>query len=225
MNDENFDDNQRMPPILTPRQRQVRETLQNVETKKWPLSEWYRGALRVLDDDHNPDRFSQAACSLRELMEKLSEVYGRKKRKWHDFEGKRRKIYERWRNDKKRYSCDWEGEKIDSELNKTLGLMEEYLEQNDKTPSRREQVRKGLQIDDPMFDRLPPDVQQRVQQERQKKGKEIEKVWGRLNKYVHHEIKEKSEESFFKELLKTLEEVILGLNTEANQREIEEILK
>ncbi len=74
MNDEIFDDNQRW---------QVLETLQNVETKEWPLSEWYRGALHVLKDVDNPDRLSQAACSLREVVYKLLDmgIYIQKKNK------------------------------------------------------------------------------------------------------------------------------------------------
>ena len=74
MSNENFDKS------LTSRQQWVLETLKVLETfksvkgKKYPMSEWYYGALRVLNDVHNPDRFSQAANSLREVMEKLSEI-------------------------------------------------------------------------------------------------------------------------------------------------------
>ena len=38
---------------------------------KYHLKQWYLGALDVLDNQNKPDRFSQAAYSLRELMEKL----------------------------------------------------------------------------------------------------------------------------------------------------------
>jgi len=38
------------------------------------LSEMYHGAIRVLGDQENPDRFAQCAHSVRELMEKLPEI-------------------------------------------------------------------------------------------------------------------------------------------------------
>ena len=65
-----------MPLKLTDQQRAVLEALQDKETKKYPLSNWYLGALYALDNPHNPDRISHAAHSLRELIEKLPRVVG-----------------------------------------------------------------------------------------------------------------------------------------------------
>ena len=65
-----------MPLKLTDQQRAVLEALQGKETDRYPLSNWYLGALYALDNPHNPDRFSQAAQSLRELIEKLPRVVG-----------------------------------------------------------------------------------------------------------------------------------------------------
>ena len=62
------------PLVLTPRQQQVLEALKDKETEEYALSKWYLGALYTLDNPHNPDRISQAAQSLRELVEKLLEV-------------------------------------------------------------------------------------------------------------------------------------------------------
>ena len=57
---------------LTPKQKQVYEFLKtSSRDSEYFIYKWYLGALYVLDNPHNPDRFSQAANSLRELMEKL----------------------------------------------------------------------------------------------------------------------------------------------------------
>ena len=58
------------PLILNPQQRAVLDALKSKETEKYPLSQWYLGALYALDNYYNPDRISQAAQSLRELLEK-----------------------------------------------------------------------------------------------------------------------------------------------------------
>ncbi len=57
---------------ITPRQRDIYRRLKNHrDTKQLCIGEWYLGALYALDNPYNPDRFPQAAHSLRELIEKL----------------------------------------------------------------------------------------------------------------------------------------------------------
>ncbi len=57
---------------ITLRQREIYCRLKNHEvTKQFCVDEWYLGALHALDNPRNPDRFSQAAHSLRELIMKL----------------------------------------------------------------------------------------------------------------------------------------------------------
>ena len=63
------------PLVLTSRQRAVLEALKSKETEKYPVSEWYLGALYALDNPYNPDRVSQAAHSLRELLSKNSGLH------------------------------------------------------------------------------------------------------------------------------------------------------
>lgn len=62
------------PLVLTDQQRNVLEMLQNKQTEKYRLSEWYLGALYALDNPYNPDRIAQAAHCLHELIEKLPRV-------------------------------------------------------------------------------------------------------------------------------------------------------
>ena len=70
-NDQNFLTRGYSPKLkLTPRQKDVYSRLKNhKDTEKFRFSEWYLGALYALDNPYNPDRLSQAAISLRELIE------------------------------------------------------------------------------------------------------------------------------------------------------------
>ena len=71
---QSIENNVSKPLVLMPKQRDVLDALKSIETKKYCLSDWYLGALHALDSHHNPDRISQAAHSLRELIEKLPRV-------------------------------------------------------------------------------------------------------------------------------------------------------
>ena len=74
MNNGNENPVEPAPFRLSQRQLEVVQALQSRETEKYRLSQWYLGALYALDNHYNPDRISQAAHSLRELMEKLPRV-------------------------------------------------------------------------------------------------------------------------------------------------------
>ena len=74
MNDGHENHRQPIPLKLTPQQEDVLRALQGRENERYPLSQWYLGALYALDNDYNPDRISQSAQSLRELIEKLPRV-------------------------------------------------------------------------------------------------------------------------------------------------------
>ena len=60
-----------MPLELSAQQRAVVAALQRHDSDRYPLSRWYLGALYTMDNRYNPDRWSQAGQSLRELLEKL----------------------------------------------------------------------------------------------------------------------------------------------------------
>ena len=74
MNDGTENPREPAPFRLSQRQLEIVQALQSRETEKYRLSQWYLGALYALDNHYNPDRISQAAHSLRELMEKLPRV-------------------------------------------------------------------------------------------------------------------------------------------------------
>ena len=74
MNDGNPSPGKPGPLRLSPQQQDVVQALRSRENERYPLSEWYLGALYAVSNHHNPDSIPQAAHSLRELMEKLPRV-------------------------------------------------------------------------------------------------------------------------------------------------------
>ena len=65
---------EQQPLRLTSTQRDVLQLLSQKDTEKYPLSNWYLGALYAIANTNNPDRFPQATHSFRELLEKLPRV-------------------------------------------------------------------------------------------------------------------------------------------------------
>jgi hypothetical protein len=152
------------PLVLTPRQQQVLEALKDTETEKLPLSQWYLGALYALDNPNNPDKISQAAQSLRELLEKLTQVVPgigiqtKPSSEKSTFQKKRSNIEKHILAYKESHLGDWEGQTIDSDLAKGLTALEEYLELN-KQPNRAEKIAKAMTGFDPMFNQLNSPIQ------------------------------------------------------------------
>lgn len=208
-----------MPLVLTGQQREVLDALKGKETEKYPLSHFYLGALYALDNNYNPDRISQAAQSLRELLEKLPRVvremdsHGHS----HDFKGMRRGLHDRLSKDKMRYNGEWKGEEIDAKLDKTLRKIDYYLELNQQ-PTRREAMQLTIAAIDPMAGQLDSQI-------RQAKRDELHKLWGILEGFAHHKSKPDIEE--FIQCLGILERIVFDLLapiTAQDQNEIQEIL-
>ena len=181
------------PLVLTRWQRQVLEALKGKETEKYPLSEWYRSALYTLDNPHNPDRVSQAAHSLRELLEKLPLVVEgidiQRRPSGHvgsGFPQIRSGIEKHISTYKERNPGDWNGQEIDNDLAKALKIVEKYLELN-KRPTRRQQMQKAVAVIDPMVDRLDSKIQET-------KRNQLLNLWQRLERFAHHNSKPDEEE-------------------------------
>ena len=195
------------------------EALKDRDTEEYPLSRWYLGALHALNNEQNPDRISQAAQSLRELLEKLPRVVlglgiqgGTS-----DFVGMRRSIIKRILKDKNRYSKGWLNEKIDAPLAKTLKKMVRYFELNQQ-PTRKQQIQTAVAALDPMSNRFDRKTQE-------KKRDEFNNLWQRLERYAHHKTYPNLEE--FGSCLKDIETAVFDLLapiTAENQKEIQTIL-
>ena len=210
------------PLVLTPWQRQVLEALEDTETEKYPLSKWYHGVLYVLDNPHNPDRISQAAQSLRELVGKLLEVVPgigiqtKSSSEKSTFQEKRSKIEKRLLAYKASHLGNWEGQAIDSDLAKGLTTLEEYLELN-KQPNRAEKITKAMTGFDPMFDRLNSQIQE-------EKQKQLKNLWRELEGFAHHSSKtEEKLRRCLEELEKTVFYLLAPI-TAQDQTEIQTIL-
>ena len=219
MSDISPNQEQPTPLVLTHEQRAVLEALKSKETEEYPLSKWYLGALYALGNPHNPDRVSQAAQSLRELVEKLPRVVREGGVQGNTpFAELRRDIHERLLRDKERYTGAWEGKEIDGQLTKTLEKIDRYLELN-RHPTRKEQVQTAIAGIDPMVRQLDRNI-------REKKRDTLHKVWRSLEGFAHHRNLPDVEK--FRECLEELERTVFDLLapiTAQDQREIQSILK
>ncbi len=207
------------PLVLTPRKREVLDALGNRETKEYPLSQWYLGALYALENHYNPDRVAQAAHSLRELIEKLPRVvHGSDvKVKGPNFSDMRNNINKRISKDKEHYSNGWKNEKINTHFAKTLRQIVTYFELNQQ-PSRREQIQQAVVTIDPMINSLDSGV-------RDRKLNQLYRLWQRLEGFTHHKSNPDFEE--FSNCLKELETIVFDLLapiTAQDQQDIQTIL-
>lgn len=166
-------------PEMTELQREVLDALRNKQTDKYPLSSWYLGAICALQNEDNPDRLSQAAHSMRELLEKLPRViHEQTVVRQPNFKEDRRRIYELWCSDKEIYKGKWVFKTVNRRFNKTLQEIDNYLEANQR-PDRKEQIRLALAKIDQMAEMFDPVIQK-------EKSEKIRKIWGDFEKFAHH---------------------------------------
>ena len=205
---------------LTQRQQDVLRVLHSRENERYPLSQWYLGALYALDNYHNPDRISQAAQSLRELVEKLPRVVLESDLQVSSYNvpENRREIAARMANDQQRYPEGWTGKLVDPQLGETLEKASIYFEKSQQ-PSRREQVHMAVVGIDPMANQLDVEILK-------SKRDRIYRVWQQFEKLAHHggtpDVRE------FTNWLEVLEQEILDLLapvTAQDQQEIRSILE
>ena len=113
---------------LSLRQQEVLSALRSRETSRFRISSWYLGALYALNNPYNPDRISQAAQSLRELVEKLPRLFDTEAPIGSQgLKGMRDSLHSRFEKDKKRYEQGWRDKRIDGQLDKTLRRIDRYL--------------------------------------------------------------------------------------------------
>ena len=207
------------PLVLTSKQQEVLEVLQSKQTEKYPLADWYIGALYALNNQYNPDRVAQAAHSLRELLEKLPWVIHGNivQANTSRFANMRDSMNNLMLKAKKRYPEGWKGGQINKGLAKTLNILEGYLELN-RQPNRRERIQQAIATIDPMGDRLGNDLQI-------KKRNKLFNLWEVLEDLAHH--KSDPDIAEFKNCLKELENTMFDLLapiTAQDQEEIQTIL-
>ena len=207
------------PLVLTPQQQEVLDALGNRETEKYPLSQWYLGALYTLENHNNPDRVAQAAHSLRELLEKLPQVIHESDVHVNSskFKEMRIKINKHLSRAKNRYPEGLKGKQIDEDLDKTLIEIENYIELNNK-PDRRERIKQAVANIDPMVNTLDTEIQKA-------KRDQYHDLWRQLEGFAHHKSRSSVEE--FSNCLKELETIVFDLLapiTAQDQQDIQTIL-
>lgn len=207
-----------VPLELTGKQRQVYEVLQEKVINGHSLGDWYLGALYALRNRHNPERFSHAAQSMRELLEKLPRTIDESAvAKTADFKGLRSGIIARWEKDKKHYLNGWKDQLITSHFDKTLRKIDSYLEKNQQ-PTRREQIHSAYKKSDPLDYVLGQDIQE-------EKRKRFADIWKQFEASAHHG--SHSDERDFAKILSEAEDLIVDLlasNTAPNQQTIKSVL-
>ncbi len=220
MNDGNENQREPMPLSLTRQQQDVMLSLQSRENERYPLSQWYLGALYALDNHFNPDRISQAAHSLRELVEKLPRVITESDLQVDSYNipENRRDVAVRIANDRQRYPEGWEGKLIDPILGETIEKASIYFERSQQ-PSRRDQVQMAVVGIDPLANQFDAKILT-------SKRDGIYRIWQRFEKFTHHGgppvVKE------FTDCLELLEIAVLDLLapiTAQDQQEIRSILE
>ena len=187
---------------LSHHQRAVVEALQIHQDERYPLGDWYLGALRALHDARNPDRVAQAANSLREVVEKLSRVVPGPGAVISNYDhiSQRRNILDRLRQAQQRYGAGWLGIKVDSGLAQTLDLAVTYFEKSEQ-PSRRQQQAIAISAFDPLDHRLVS----RASGSRRKALLDLDRA---LNPFAHHE---RSDSNEFGRVLEAFEVLVFDL--------------
>lgn len=140
---------------LDPRQRTLQERL--VE-KKPSLAKTYLGALMVLSDENNIDRFSLAAHGFRELMEKFPNYANISTRPSASMGNKIVDLKKVWQ--KAKGSCCWQNDMwngdIDGKLRELLENIDELFKWHEASiPSRAEIAKETFRKIDPSHRSIP----------------------------------------------------------------------
>lgn len=192
-----------VPPALTPRQREVFEILSTKNSQKYLLADWYRGAIYAACSTYNPDRFSQAAQSLRELLEKLPRVFVESETQMSkpNLKEMRAGLYSRLRSDKERYEGEWNGKIIDADLAATIQGVDEYLRLS-QMPTRGEKIHSLIGKNDPMHTVLDKRI-------RGEKFRRFHSAWEFFEGLAHHGT-QTDEEKFWQQL-SLVERIIIDM--------------
>ena len=190
-----------IPLQLTRQQQDVMRALRSRENEKYPLNQWYLGALYAIHNHNNPDRISQAAHSLREIAEKLPRVVGENAINSYNNQEDRRDLAARIADDQQRYPAGWEGKLIDSELGKTIEKAVVYFKGTQQL-SRKEQVQRAVMDIDPLASQLNDRILN-------SKSASFHKIWQRFEKFTHHGSTPDDRE--FTDCLEAFERIILDL--------------
>lgn len=173
-------------PELSSSQQRLWDCLRSLRMDKLPFDQWYLGALYALENPMNPERFSQAAQTMRELLEKLPKAVKQLvlvEESKVDFTQLRSTLIRKYDQAKSGYPDGWLGKQIDVPLDSSLQSLDEYIKASNKgKPSRSQKVIELVYHSakkDPLY---KPNEQLIVEQRKIR----IEAIWKFFEKVAHH---------------------------------------
>lgn len=198
-----------LPRALNSQQAQVFELLRQRSRGIRQFQDWYQGALDVLAS-HSPDRFAQAANSIREICDGLAKEMG-----VPDFKNPTTQIKQigpKFIEVKENfYNGGWEGETINAELDATLRRFAEICSE----PARTKRFGHALAGTDPHAAFLPQDW-------RKERDRAFKKVTEFFQSVTHHG--RAPTETEFREQLESFEFLLLNYLTPCTAPQQKELL-
>lgn len=146
-------------PALTTQQRGVLDELSRRDRQ---VADMYRGAIYVLGQTRNPDRFALAAHALRELIEKLSERLGAPVAGGPSLKERVLQLRQKWPGEALGTVYDERTNSLSSSkpVRGFLDKAREFFDWFDQIfPSRRERIGEFFAATDPLRRRLPPPIE------------------------------------------------------------------
>lgn len=147
---------------LKPHQAALLEALAEKDQR---VARMYQGALQVMTQTSNSDRFALAAHGVRELMEKAPKYFhGAFQERLSSLGERTRQFVEVWKKEALQSTCHvdgaWNGQ-VDPKLEKFLRHVVTFVEAYERDqPSRRQQVGEMLRLLDPLKLQLPEPIRE-----------------------------------------------------------------
>lgn len=208
---------------LTAQQRNVLDELERVDARLAAhshVAHIYRGAIYVIRQTKNPDRFALAAHALREVMVKLAELH-RTPIKTDSLKGKVNELRESWSSEKIRSAFEEGASSLLSSKpwRDFLQKLKDFFDWFDQSlPSRREMTGAFFAATDPRQRRLHPSLE-RAHIDR------WHDIYGELSAIAHHG--RYPEASDFQQLIDKLDAILIDRlrpNVVEQQEEIDRII-
>jgi hypothetical protein len=172
------------------------EILRAKQVTRYPVGEWYLGALMTLGNKENPERLSQAAHSLRELLENIPkwngiEIEDVNKTAYADSRSRVFRALTKCKNGD--FSKGWKGE-ITPQLEELMADLEAYAKLN-AGPGRQATTAQGIAKSNPLYEHTAEERQKTLIRELKKCGESFQN-------FAHHNYSSDREDAFLAALAK-----------------------
>jgi len=202
-----------LPLALTRQQAEVFELLRVLSTEREKFHEWYQGAIIVLNS-LSPDRFPQAAHSIRELCDKLPDRIAdipKFKSPVSPVKSLQRDFLE---VKKGNFADGWKDRTINSELANLLSRLDEIFKLFNE-PARTERLKMALTASDPQADLMS-------KEQRETRDETFDRIGTFFQSVTHHQQTVSEEE--FREKLGLFESLLLNYLTPCTAAQQKELM-